>query len=130
MAKDLVLDLDSHERVMSTMARTLAAAGINIEGTTGPMNQGELGVGHVLVEDVAGARAALEAAGIRVVAEMEVAVIGLEDRPGSLSELLQKIGPRSYDLVYMATGNRIVLGGTGIEEVVALLRADSPAPGA
>ncbi|HUY57939.1 MAG TPA: hypothetical protein VMV12_08935 [Candidatus Micrarchaeaceae archaeon] len=119
--QDLAIDLDSHERAMSTAAEALAEAGINIEGMTGPMNGDELSLGHMLFENSADARRVLEAAGLKVVAERDVVVVPLEDRAGALWELLQRIGPRSYDLVYLATGSRVVLGGQAIEEVARTL---------
>jgi len=119
--KDLVLDLDSHERPMSAAAKALAGAGVNIEGTTGPMTHDGSSVGHILVEDGPTARRALEEIGIKVVAEREVVVVELQDRPGALSELLERIGPRTYDLVYLATRTRIVLGGREIADVTRIL---------
>jgi len=121
--QDLAIDLDGRERPMSAAAQALGAAGINIEGLTGPMGKDGASVGHILVENGDEAKRILEAAGLTVVGEREVVVVQLEDRPGSLWELLQRIGPRSYDLVYLATGTRLVLGGKGIDEVARILAA-------
>ena len=126
--KDLSIDLDSHERAMGTAAQALAEAGINIEGLAGPMDRDGLCLGHMLFESPEPARSALEAAGLRVVTEQEVVVVPLADRPGALWELLQQIGRRGYDLVYLASGNRLVLGGKGIEEVARIIGTGESGP--
>jgi hypothetical protein len=126
--KDLAIDLSSHERAMSTAAMALAEANINIEGLTGPMDQDGLSLGHMLFERHEPARLALEAAGLRVAEEREVVVVALADQPGALWELLQRIGRRTYDLVYLASGNRLVLGGKGIEEVARIIGTGESGP--
>ena len=123
--RDLASDLAGRERPIGAVAQALGAAGINIEGLTGPMDKDGASVGHILVENGEEATRTLEAAGLTVVGEREVVVVQLEDRRGSLWQLLQRIGPRSYDLVYLATGSRLVLGGKGIGKVARILGADA-----
>jgi hypothetical protein len=63
MAKDLSLTLDDKPGEGAKLGEALGNAGVNIEGICTVSNEGQAIV-HVLVEDVAAARAALEDAGI------------------------------------------------------------------
>jgi hypothetical protein len=70
-----------------------------------------------LVEDFAGARHALEAAGIAVAKERNVVVVQGQDRPGILGEVAGRMADAgvNIDLVYVA-GNRLVLGVDDVEK--------------
>lgn len=73
MAKDLKVTLTDQPGEGARLGEALGKAGVNIEGLCAIMEGGTAHV-HVLVEDVAGARAALEGAGIGVEAETDVLV--------------------------------------------------------
>nr|NIR40891.1 amino acid-binding protein [Actinomycetota bacterium]NIS35819.1 amino acid-binding protein [Actinomycetota bacterium]NIT98367.1 amino acid-binding protein [Actinomycetota bacterium]NIU21984.1 amino acid-binding protein [Actinomycetota bacterium]NIU70447.1 amino acid-binding protein [Actinomycetota bacterium] len=49
--------------------------------------------------------------------EREVVVVQAEDRPGELAELAQRVGAAgvNLDLVYVATGSRVVMGSDDLE---------------
>src|SRR5258705_11113658 len=67
--KDLAIALDNRPGALAEMGEALGRAGVSIEG--GGVFEG---IAHFLFADAAAARAALDAAGIRVVAEHEVLV--------------------------------------------------------
>lgn len=110
MPTDILIDLNSHDRPLSTAARALGAAGVNIEGLSGPSTHGEDLVGHLLVADPEAAIRALEQAGLRVVQQQDVLVVDITDRPGALAELYEQADLSSVDFAYLATGGRIVMG--------------------
>jgi len=82
---------------------------------------GGKGVGHLLVEDPAKARQALQSAGARVTGEQDALVLDIEDRPGALGRLTRKIADAGVSLnaVYLATKTRIVIGAQDIEKARA-----------
>ncbi|MET0579884.1 MAG: ACT domain-containing protein, partial [Ilumatobacteraceae bacterium] len=72
---------------------------------------------HLLVADAAGARSALEGAGYSAIEEREVLTVDIDDRPGVLGELASRIADAgvNVDLVYLATGPRLVLGAADLD---------------
>src|ERR1700747_1742073 len=92
MATDLTLYLDDEPGELAHVGDVLGKAGANIAGLvtlTCGGGQAEL---HVLVQDPTPAFEALEGAGIKVEEEQEVIVLDIEDRPGALAEVVQKLG--------------------------------------
>jgi hypothetical protein len=74
-----------------------------------------MGIIHVLVEDGAAARRALEGAGIKVEGESEVIVGDLPDdvdRPGTMGAMARKVADAGVNVTvaFLATGNRVVIG--------------------
>lgn len=63
------------------------------------------------MQDPTPAFEALQRAGIRIVAEEEVVVLPIEDRPGALGEVARKLGDAAVNLntAYLATNTRLVL---------------------
>ena len=122
MSKDLMVILVNRPGTLADAAEALGRAGVNIEGGCGFPSGGE-GVLHLLVEDAAGARRALEGAGLEVRAERDVVVLDrLPDRPGTLGAALRRIADAgaNVDLLYATGDGRVVLGG---EDVAALRQA-------
>lgn len=116
MAKDLTVILQDRPGTLASAAEALGKAGINIEGSCGFPCGGE-GVWHVLVEDAAAARKALQGAGFQVRAERDVVVIdNVADRPGELGKAVRKIADAgvNVDLVYLATRTRVVIGANDL----------------
>jgi hypothetical protein len=111
MVKDLTVVLENRPGKLAEMGEALGKAGINIEGMCGAAAEGNASV-HILVQDSAGARRALEASGTKVSREREVLVLQIEDRPGALGAVARKIASAgvNIDLVYLASGNRLVIG--------------------
>lgn len=124
MATDLTVTLADRPGTLADMGEALGNAGININGACGFPCGGE-GVGHILLDDndVAAARAALEGAGAAVRAEREVLVIEADDRPGMLGQVARKIADAgvNLDLVYLATGTRLVIGVDDLDKARAAL---------
>jgi hypothetical protein len=111
MATDLSISLPDEPGGLAKAAEALGAAGVNIEGLAG-LGGGGHGHVHLLVEDGAAARSALEGAGFTVEGEREPVIIDVssEDRPGKLGELSRKVADAGVNLAacYAATRSRIV----------------------
>jgi len=112
MAKDLTIDVEDRPGELARIGEALGAAGVNIDGVVGLVVGGR-GVIHVLVEDGAGARSALEAAGITVSNEADALVMDVSadaDRPGAIGEMARKVADAGVNLqaVYLATRSRAV----------------------
>jgi hypothetical protein len=116
MAKDLLLSLPDRPGEGARMGEALGSAGVNIEGVTAITHEGQATV-HLLVEDAAAARSALDAAGIKVEGETDVIVGDLGDsvdRPGTLGDMTRRLADAGVNitLVYLATKNRCVIATT------------------
>jgi hypothetical protein len=112
MATDLRIVVEDKPGGLATVGEALGGAGINIEGLCG-VGLGDRGVIHVLVEDGAAARAALEAAGMAVDAESEPLVSDVSSStgtPGAVGQMARAIADAGVNLqaVYIATNNRAV----------------------
>ncbi len=89
--RDLEIALDHRPGALAEMGEALGRAGVSVEGG-GVFVTPEGGVAHFLFDDAAAARRALEAAGIRVVADREVLVGRLrQDVPGQLGLLARQM---------------------------------------
>jgi hypothetical protein len=114
MSTDLLVTMEDRPGGLADLGEALGAAGINIQGICGVTHQG-MGIIHLLVEDGAAARQALEGAGIKVESESEVIVGDLPDdvdRPGTMGAMARKIADAGVNVTvaFLATGNRVVLG--------------------
>ena len=112
MAADLRVVVDDRPGGLASVGEALGTAGINIEGLCG-VGLGDRGVIHVLVEDGAAARAALEAAGLAVETESEPLVSDVSagaGTPGTIGQMARAIANAGVNLqaVYIATNNRAV----------------------
>jgi hypothetical protein len=96
--KDLAIALDNRPGALAEMGEALGRAGVSLEGG-GVFLAGGVGVAHFLFEDAAAARAALEAAGIRVVAENEVLIQRLrQGEPGQLGKLARRMAEAGVNI--------------------------------
>ena len=120
MAKDLTVMLEDRPGTLADMGEALGKAGVNIDGLCGFPSEGK-GVIHVLVEDAAAARRALEAAKIHVHDERDVLVLNVADRPGEFGRLCRKIANAgvNINLSYLATNTRIVIGADNLDKARA-----------
>ena len=118
MAKNLTITLEDRPGILAELGEALGGAGVNIEGFCG-WASGGTGTLHLLVEDAAAARSALEQAGFQVTAERDVLVVNIEDRPGALGVIARRVAGAdvSLDLAYLATNTRLVLGAEDLESV-------------
>ncbi len=112
MAMDLTISVEDRPGGLAAIGEALGNAGINIEGLCG-MGLGDRGMIHVLVEDAAGARAALEGAGLMVEGEAEPLVSDLSgdvNTPGTMGRMARAIADAGVNItaVYLATNNRAV----------------------
>ncbi len=122
MATDLAVTVQDAPGVLAELGEALGKTGVNIEGVSGTA-AGAGSIVHLLVEDAAAARSALANAGFRTIEEREVVVVPVEDRPGALGELASRIAGAgvNLDLVYLATGPRLVLGASDLEAIRAAI---------
>jgi hypothetical protein len=122
MAKDLAVELADRPGTLAAMGEALGKAGVNIEGLCG-VPVGGKAVVHILVEDAAAARRALQQAGMSVVGEQDVVVLTLQDRPGALGAAARKIADAGANvtLVYLATGTRLVIGASDLTKARAAM---------
>ncbi|HET7874027.1 MAG TPA: ACT domain-containing protein [Methylomirabilota bacterium] len=92
MAKttQLTITAQSKPGVLGRVARALAQAGVNINAVCAAESGGR-GKLRLLVSDPARAKTALAAAKIRC-GEEPALVLTLEDRPGALAEVAEKLG--------------------------------------
>jgi len=122
MAKDLTVVLEDRPGTLADIGETLGKAGINIDGLCGFPCQGK-GVIHILVEDAAAARRALEEKGLEVRDERQVLVLEIEDRPGAFGDVTRRIAKAgvNIDLAYPATNNRLVMGADDLDKARAAM---------
>ena len=102
---------------LADLGETLGSARINIDGVCGFAHEGK-GIIHVLLEDATSARKVLEEAGFEVGKDRQVLVFDVTDRPGELGGICRRIADAgvNIDLIYAATGTRIVLGVDDFEK--------------
>jgi hypothetical protein len=114
VSTDLRVTMEDQPGGLAGLGEALGAAGINIQGLCGVTHEG-IGIIHLLVEDGAAARQALEGAGITVEGESEVIVgdmPGDVDKPGIMGAMARKVADAGVNVwvAYIATGNRVVIG--------------------
>jgi hypothetical protein len=129
MAKDLLVTLENMPGEGARLGEALGNAGANIEGLCAVIHEGR-GIVHVLVEDVAGARAALDGAGITVEAETDVIVSppmsdSDVDTPGRLGTMARPLADAGINITlgYTASRNRVVLGTSDNSRAQELLQS-------
>ncbi|HEY3022247.1 MAG TPA: ACT domain-containing protein [Actinomycetota bacterium] len=113
MAKDLTVSLEDRPGTLADLGEALGNAGVNIEGICGIGVEGR-GIIHVLVEDAAAARKALEGSGIKVEGEadpMIAEIAGSADKPGELGRMARAIANAGVNIqaMYIATHDRGVI---------------------
>jgi hypothetical protein len=109
--KDLAISLENRPGALAEMGEALGRTGVSIEGG-GAWVVGGTGVAHFLFEDGTAARKALEAAGIRVVAEREVVVLRLKQAvPGQLGLLTRRMAEAgvNIEVLYSDHDHKLIL---------------------
>jgi hypothetical protein len=111
--KDLTVSVEDRPGTLADIGEALGRAGINIEGFAGFGVEGR-GIIHLLVEDAAAARRALEEAGIKVEGEADAIVADMSadaDRPGALGGIARRVANAGVNIraSYVATHNRGVI---------------------
>lgn len=125
MATVFRVTLEDRPGELARVAEALGGAGVNIEGLCGLGVEGK-GVICLVVEDAAGARSALEGAGVPVDAELEAIVLDVAadaDRPGAAGEIARKVADAgvNIEVACVATHDRIVLATSDNESARAAL---------
>lgn len=111
-AWNLTVRMTNEPGRLAELGDTLGTAGINLAGVSGTTSAGE-GTIHLLVEgDPDKAAGVLDEAGIGTEDSREVLVVDVVDEPGTLGSYSSKLADAgvNIDLVYLATGTRIVFG--------------------
>lgn len=109
--RDLAIQLDNRPGALAEMGEALGRAGVSIEGGGAFVVDGN-GIAHFLFEDGAAARRALDAAGIRVLAEREVVVQRLNQAvPGQLGALTRRMADAgvNIEVLYSDHDHRLIL---------------------
>jgi hypothetical protein len=115
--KDLSVVLENRPGALAEMGEALGRAGVSIEGGGAWVVEGR-GVAHFLFENGGEARHALEAAGIRVLAEHEVIVQRLQqDVPGQLGALTRRMAEADVnnEELYSDHQNQLILVVDNVE---------------
>ena len=123
MPADLTVILEDRPGELARLGAATGQAGINIEGMCALTGEGK-GFIHILVEDGPAAREALEEAGMGVADEREVLVVDVENRPGTLGEVAQRLAEASVniELVYTTFGGvRLVIATDDLDSARAAL---------
>jgi hypothetical protein len=118
---DLTVVLEDRPGALADLGEATGAADINIEGMCATTSGGK-GEIHILVEDLAATREALDGAGIEVSGDREVLVVEVEDRPGTMAEAARKLGDAGVNIEFAYTtfgGVRLVLGVDDLEKARA-----------
>jgi len=109
--KDLAILLDDRPGALADMGEALGSAGVSVEGGGAWVVDGR-GIAHFLVADGTAAHAALERAGITVLAERDVVVQRLrQDVPGQLGALTRRMADAgvNIEVLYSDHDHRLVL---------------------
>ena len=108
---DVEMDLEDRPGRLAEMGAALGQAGISIEGG-GAFAANGRGIAHFLFVDGHAARAALEAAGIKVLAVSDVLIQRLnQEEPGQLGKLTRRMADAGVNIVtlYSDHNHRMVL---------------------
>jgi hypothetical protein len=97
MSTDLTVILEDRPGELARLGQATGERGVNIEGMAAFTGDGR-GVIHILVEDVAAAKAALEEAGMGIADEREALIVDIPNQPGSLGELARRLGEASVNI--------------------------------
>lgn len=113
---DLVIKVANEQGALAKVAAAVSDAGVNMAAATctGPGADAEI---HILVPHAEAAKHALRISSLAVTGERPVVVVEVQDRPGELADITRRINEMGIDLdlVYLATGNRLVLGSPDLE---------------
>jgi hypothetical protein len=122
---DLTIALENRPGALAEMGEALGRAGVSIEGGGAFVINSE-GVAHFLFNDGAAARAALEAAGIRVIEAREVLVQRLnQGEPGQLGKITRLMGEAgvNIEVLYSDHDHQLILVVDNLEKGRAVSEA-------
>lgn len=123
--KDLTIALENRPGALAEMGDALGRAGVSVEGGGAFVVDGQA-VAHFLFADGVAARAALEAVGIRVLAEREVLVQRLhQTQPGQLGKVTRRMAEAgvNIEVLYSDHDHQLILVVDDIEKGRAVSQA-------
>ncbi|HUR73352.1 MAG TPA: ACT domain-containing protein [Sporichthya sp.] len=122
MAVDLVIELENTPGALAEVAAAISDAGVNIAAAT-CLHAGDNAELHILVPHAEAAKHSLAITGVTVSHEREVVIVDVHDRPGELADVTRRIAKAgvNLDLVYVATGDRVVFGSQDLDGLKAVL---------
>ena len=123
--KDLAIALENRPGALAEMGEALGRAGVSVEGGGAFVVDGS-GIAHFLFADGEAAARALEAAGIRVVAQRDVLVQRLnQSEPGQLGKVARRMAEAgvNIEVVYSDHDHQLVLVVDDIERGRAVSEA-------
>lgn len=109
--KDLSIILEDTPGALAEMGEALGKAGVSVQGGGAWVVDGK-GVAHFLFHDGVAARRALDAAGIKVLAERDVVVQRLkQDVPGQLGKLTRRMAEAgvNIEVLYSDHAHQLIL---------------------
>jgi hypothetical protein len=111
MATDLTVRVEDRPGELARLGEALGGAGVNVDGFSGTTTGGQ-GEIHLLVEDAASARSALEGAGIQVTGEREVLVVDAPNTPGELGKAARRLADAgvNIEVAFPTADGRLVFG--------------------
>lgn len=122
--KDLAISLEHRPGALAEMGEALGRAGVSVEGG-GVFAVNGVGVAHFLFADGAAARRALEAEGIRVLAERDVVTVRLrQEEPGQLGTIARRMAEAgvNIEVQYSDHDHRLILVVDNFEAATAVAR--------
>jgi hypothetical protein len=122
---DLTIEMPNRPGALAELGEAVGRAGVSIEGG-GAFVVGGVGVAHFLFRDGRAARAALEAAGIRVQQECEVVVQRLNQAlPGQLGSITRHMAQAgvNIEVLYSDHEHRLILVVDDVERGRAVSQA-------
>jgi len=96
--KQLVVTTADKPGLLADISKAVAKQGVNFEAICAYGMEGKA-VFYLVCSDHRKAKAALKKKGFKV-KEEEVVILGLENKPGSLSEVAEKLKSKKINLVY------------------------------
>ena len=102
MATDLSVILEDRPSEFARLGEATGLGGVKLEGMCAFTGEGR-GMIHILVEEVAKARAAIERCGMEVADQREALVVDIEDQPGSLGGLARTLGEAGVNIELLYT---------------------------
>jgi hypothetical protein len=116
--KDCSIQLTNHPGDLARVAQALARRGANIKALAG-ISIGGVATARILPDDIVLARSAFEAANIRFT-ESEVHLVLLENKPGILANVTNRLGDEGINL------EAIYVTGVADDLVELAIATDNP----
>lgn len=99
MATDLTVTLENRPGELARLGEAMSNAGINLDGLCAT-SSGSWGEVHVLVQDAAAARRALDGAGLEVTGDREVLMVEFPDEPGALGKAARRLAEAGVNVEF------------------------------